>query len=266
MRPLFLLITILVLQSGCSPQHAGHTVNVGQVLARVERDQIYRHIAEFYVNPSRIPVTYEILAGSATLNSGVGANTDVSFVGTGAFRALNLSGDIAFQRNFTITPVMALSSRLRARELFRYAICNELPRTSEGFPRDPCDFEVFRVEFEKYGTIEATGRRRDGPDSLTTALMRLVGPLPRGPLVGRGAQCDRNPTREVVGDFYADLSAIPYCFIEAGGRSSQEVQARFTQWVASVTQAIADGGIISQVEKRGLLVPAGPEFSIGPRR
>jgi hypothetical protein len=251
MRILFTM-AVAALLSGCSRELAGHTANVGEVLAQVEHAQIFKTISEFYRNKHQVPIPYEILSGTATLNSGIatGASPNIAFIGRGVFPGLRLEGNLDFQRTFIITPAMGLSTRLRARALFQYAICSRTPRTT-------CDFQEFLKEFDKLGSVAPTGQQSRRSDGLAVAVIRLVGKLPQGPLVGDGVQCNNNRTLERI-------DGVDYCFISTPEHSSQEVEALFTRRLASVTQGIAQGGVITQ-GTRQLVVPAGPEPLVGRR-
>ncbi|WP_169742829.1 hypothetical protein [Muricoccus aerilatus] len=210
------LASILVL-TGCASELAGHTANIGLALTQVEQGNIYRNVAASFEDRDFVPIPYILQEGTATLNDDIstGISPNISLIGR-AITGFKLDGGLTFQRTFKIKPQDGLSNRLRARELFRHAICH--PK-----PEDGCQASALEQAFQRLGSVGPRGLPVQTSDGLTEAIITLVGDLPPGPFIFRDAPCvDRNLRDYIDGHFY--------CF------KDQHARSQFTLWLAAVTQ------------------------------
>jgi hypothetical protein len=235
MRIVFALSILLLV--GCAREHAGHTANIGEVIATVERQQIYRNLANSRINPHFLPVPYELGAGTSTLNNEIGAGISdpgFSFIGR-AISGLSISGSNTFQRSFDIIPERGISERLRSRLLIQYAMwgfCSTSQRSSGRSEHQNCTFNEFKHEFDRLGSLDNSGGVVEGrSDNLGVAIANLVGRLPDSPLVEVGSACSVSRARETV-------DGQVFCFLGKENWSDQAVEAAFIAWFAAVTQGI----------------------------
>ena len=230
----FVLAAGLLSLAACSSELRRNVAAVGDGIADLQRDQVFRNLSRFTSNFHAIPSIFALGNGNIQVGNSFDLGTDPSI----SFRSIAITGvDIGgsnhANQSWDVAPVTGVSRIRLLQVLYQYAVTiPQLPPPS--LPADHRTITTFEQLREQIGRLSPpilNEKNQVTANNLGDALNQIIGRLPDAPLMGSGNECGIPETRSVV-------NGQILCFLEKDDMDARAVQSRFILWATALTQDV----------------------------